>query len=111
MMRSRRHRIVLALLVAVLVAAGSAAVIALAFGDDEGDVLEGGPLADPSNSSATGAPVELNLRYSWGGTSLINEGDEAVTRAARSTPSSGTERPLHRTAKVAAPVEGGPSAN
>jgi hypothetical protein len=66
-------------------AAGSAAVVAVVLdgdgaADSDGELIRtGGPLAGPGNASATSAPVPLGKPYSWGGTTLVNKGDEAVT--------------------------------
>jgi hypothetical protein len=86
-MHPRRRRLLVAS-IAALVVGGSAAALAVAFGgDDESSrassdgIQEGGPLAGTASSSATAtsAPVPLGEPYSWGGTPLINDGDEPVT--------------------------------
>jgi hypothetical protein len=83
---TRSRRLLLVFLMVVLLAAGSASVLPFAVGGGEsgsggegGVVHEGGPLADPDNASGTTAPVPLRKPYSWGGTGLVNDGDEAAT--------------------------------
>lgn len=76
--RPRGHKLALVLAMAAL-AAGGCDLGDEGGADGAGSVREGGPLAGLGGASATSAPVPLGEPYSWGGTTLVNSGDEPAT--------------------------------